>query len=96
MTTKIRSRKELAQEALSIASASNLCGLAQSFARVMRDLGEYTAGTEARNQHPIALVWSDKIASLTGTQSSCTMATAQAYNTVTYLANASEDPTETV
>jgi hypothetical protein len=64
-----KSLKDLAQEALRVQDACNLCGVAQSFARVMRDLGEYTNGTDARNTHPIAILWADKIAHLTGTQS---------------------------
>lgn len=58
----------LAQEALDVQNACNLCAVAQGFARAMLDLGNYTSGTDERNKHPIALLWADKIASLTGTQ----------------------------
>lgn len=60
--------KELAQESLDCQDACNLCGLAQAFARVMRDLGEHTNGTDARNQHPITRVWLDKMNQLAGIQ----------------------------
>lgn len=60
--------KELAQEALNVQDACNLCGVAQSFARAMRDLGDHTNGTDARNQHPITRVWLDKMNQLAGIQ----------------------------
>lgn len=60
--------KELAQEAINVQDACNLCGVAQAFARAMVDLGEHTSGTDERNNHPIARVWADKIAHLAGTQ----------------------------
>ena len=60
--------KQLAQEALDVQNACNLCGVAQAFARVMIDLGEHTNGTVERNKHPVAILWADKIAHLTGTQ----------------------------
>ena len=58
--------RELAIEAMAVQDACNLSGVAQSFARVMRDLGEHTDGTHERNTHPIARVWIDKMASLAG------------------------------
>jgi hypothetical protein len=60
--------KQLAQEAISVQNASNLCGVAQSFAKAMLDLANHTKGTDERNKHPVAILWSDKIAHLTGTQ----------------------------
>lgn len=59
---------DLAREALAVQGACNLCGVAQSFARAMIDLGEHTRGTDERNTHPISILWADKIAQLTGTQ----------------------------
>lgn len=64
----MRTLKQLAQEALDVQDACNLCGVAQSFARAMIDLGEHTRGTDERNMHPISVLWADKIAHLTGTQ----------------------------
>lgn len=60
--------KQLAQEALDVQNACNLCGVAQAFARAMIDLGEHTKGTDERNQHPITRVWLDKLNSLAGIQ----------------------------
>lgn len=65
----MRTLKQLAKEAINVQNACNLCGVAQAFARAMVDLGEHTNGTDERNQHPISILWADKIAHLTGTQS---------------------------
>lgn len=65
----MRTLAQLAQEALNVQDACNLCGVAQGFARAMVDLGAYTSGTAERNNHPVAVLWADKIASLTGIQS---------------------------
>lgn len=61
----------LAREALAIQDACNLSGVARTFAQVMRDLGALGLGTHERNTHPIAVLWADKISTLTrsyGTQ----------------------------
>jgi hypothetical protein len=52
----------LAQEALSIQAACNLCGLAQRFAEVMAELlrEEASQGTSWVNQHPVTKLWVDK------------------------------------
>ena len=60
-TTKF---KKLCQDALDVQNASNLCGVVQSFTRVMVDLGQFTKGTQARNTHPIATLWIYKISTL--------------------------------
>ena len=65
---EVKTLKELAAEALSIQDACNLCGLAQRFAKVQIELGEYTKGTEERNRHPITVLWLDKFNSLAGIQ----------------------------
>ena len=63
MTT--RTLKELAQEALDVQDACNLSGLAQRFAKVMIELNVLVPdSTEARNSHPIVLLWLDKFNSL--------------------------------
>ena len=72
--------KQLAQDALDVQNACNLCGVAQAFAKVMLDLGEHTNGTDARNRHPVAILWADKIAHLTGTQELGNDATTKAYS----------------
>ncbi|MDX1421562.1 MAG: hypothetical protein R3322_00390 [Kiloniellales bacterium] len=61
--------QKLALDALAVQDACNLCGVAQGFARAMAELTSLGFDTEARNNHPIARVWADKIAHLTGTQS---------------------------
>lgn len=67
---KLSSWKELAQAALNVQNASNLSGVANSFAQVVHEVrvrSEYEQGDDWRC-HPIIQLWSDKIASLTGTQ----------------------------
>ena len=78
--------KELAQEALDVQNACNLCGVVQSFARAMIDLGEHVKGTDARNAHPITVLWADKVAHLAGIQDIGNDATMKAYNVVYDLA----------
>lgn len=85
-----RSLKDLAREALAVQDACNLCGVAQSFARAMIDLGEHARGTDERNRHPIAILWSDKIAHLTGTQNLGDDRVAEAYRAVYAIVDASE------
>jgi hypothetical protein len=62
--------RELAQEALDVQDACNLSGVVHSFSRVLTDLravarAEGWEGTSAINMHPIAVLFSSKIASLT-------------------------------
>lgn len=68
MTTAPRSLAALAQEALNVQDACNLSGVAHGFARAMADLCSHVPNTSERNAHPIAILWADKIAHLTGTQ----------------------------
>jgi hypothetical protein len=55
---------DLFKEALQVQNACNLCGVAQSFARAMRDLMELRESTSDVNMHPIVTLWIDKMASL--------------------------------
>lgn len=84
--------KELAQDALDVQNACNLCGVAQSFARAMVDLGKYTNGTTERNRHPIAILWADKIANLTGTQEFGNDRVMEAYDSCYAIVNAPDAP----
>lgn len=70
---KVRPWKELAQEALQVQNASNLSGVAKSFAEVVREVrtrleAEGKGSNRELHSHPIIQVWVDKMASLTGTQ----------------------------
>ena len=78
--------KELAQEALDVQNACNLTAVIQSFARAMIDLGKHVKGTDARNSHPVTVLWADKVAHLTGIQDIGNDATMKAYNAVYALA----------
>lgn len=60
---------ELYIEALEIQNACNLCGLAQRFAQVMKELNTLIpSGTTERNRHSIVSLWLDKFNSLNGIQ----------------------------
>lgn len=77
-----RTMAQLAQEAIDVQNACNLSGVAHRFARVMSDLCALGLDTDARNRHPIAILWSDKIAHLTGTQIVGEDGVMQAYDAV--------------
>lgn len=65
-----KTMKDLAREALAVQDACNLSGVAHGFARALGELRTLlpSAGTDAINHHPIAVLWADKVAHLTGTQ----------------------------
>ena len=63
-----RTIKELASEALRVQDACNLWAVVNGFSRVMGDLDEHCSGSQERDNHPVARVWADKVAHLTGTQ----------------------------
>ena len=65
-----RTIQELAQEALDVQNACNLSGVVHGFSRAITELRELSPdkGTTWINEHPICVLWADKIAHLTGTQ----------------------------
>lgn len=83
---KVRTWKELAQEALDVQNASNLSGVSKSFAEVVREVRtrlevESKGGNRELHSHPIIQLWADKIASLTNTQNNVSWTTS-AYDAV--------------
>jgi hypothetical protein len=63
--------KDLAKDALDVQDACNLSGVVHGFSRAMTELREIARSegwenTEKLNKHPVCIMWSDKIASLTG------------------------------
>lgn len=64
----MKTLKELAEESISdyLHNACNLTAVAQSFAKMMIDLGEHTKGTTERNTHAIVSMWLCKMNSLNG------------------------------
>ncbi len=74
-----RTMKEMAQEALNVQDACNLSGVVHSFSRTITDLRlllEKELGTDFStdklNRHPVCILFTSKIASLTGyEQGSC-------------------------
>ena len=66
----MRTIRDLAREAIEAQDACNLSGLVHSFSKAMTDLREIARvegweGTDKLNRHPVAVLWSSKIASLT-------------------------------
>jgi hypothetical protein len=77
----MRSLKDLAQLALNVQDACNLSGVVHSFSGVITDVranleAEGKGGTDAVNQHPICVLFSSKIASLTNSETSSTFSLA--------------------
>lgn len=69
----MRTLKQLAEEAVLVQDACNLSGVVHAFSQAMRDLREIARregweSTARLNQHPIAVLYSSKIASLTGSE----------------------------
>lgn len=78
---------ELASEALDVQNACNLSGVVHGFSRAISRLrvlldAQGKGGTHAVNTHVICMLWSDKIASLTTTQSMRGDDMGQAYSLV--------------
>ncbi len=76
--------KDLAQEAINVQDACNLSGVVHGFSRAITDLRAHLEqepgfSTDKLNTHPICILWSDKIASLTGSTSDAIFG--QAYRT---------------
>ena len=63
--------QKLAKDALDVQDACNLSGVALGFGRAMVALREAQPekDTNFYNTHPVAVLWSSKIASLTGSES---------------------------
>jgi hypothetical protein len=66
---------EMAKEAILVQDACNLSGVIHSFSRVLTELREILVrldpdkfSTEVLNRHPISVMYSSKIASLTGSE----------------------------
>jgi hypothetical protein len=68
MTTTF-DEKKWAKDALLVQDACNLSGVAHSFSRMLREMSDANMGTDARNTHPLSLLFSSKIASMTGSES---------------------------
>lgn len=71
--TKVRTWKEMAEESLRVQDACNLSGVVHAFSTIITEVrtrldSEGQGGTDNVNNHPVCRLFSDKIASLTGTQ----------------------------
>lgn len=66
----MKTLQDLAKEALAVQDACNLSGVVHSFASAMTSIWEHARmlglGTTWVNTHPICVMYSSKIASLTG------------------------------
>jgi len=78
--------KDLARDALDVQNASNLSGVISGFSRALADLREHVSGTDALSRHPITVLWSDKVAHLTGVQDLGSAVVSDAYKVVYDLA----------
>ena len=56
------------QDALAVQDACNLSGVVASFARMTAEMLASGMGTDACNRHPFSVLFSSKIASLTGSE----------------------------
>ena len=79
--------KQHAQTALYVQNACNLSGVVYSFARAMSTMCEMGLDTDARNRHPISILFADKIISLTGTQNAALTEYDRAYQKCEKLAD---------
>lgn len=72
--------KRLAEDALLVQDAVNLSGVARSFADALSDLWQHATaqgeGTAWVNSHPVAVLFSSKISSLTRSEDSACFAKA--------------------
>jgi len=89
----MKTLKQLAQESLDVQNACNLSGVVHSFSRAMTDLRailsvEEGFSTDKLNTHPIAVLYSSKIGSLTGSDNM--LQCNQAYDAVMELKRKSE------
>lgn len=69
----MRTLKELAKEAVEVQDALNLSGVIHAFSRAITELRENlsaagSVSTDDINHHPICILWSSKIASLTDSE----------------------------
>jgi len=99
-TRPFKSIQQLAQEALDVQDACNLSGVVHGFSRAITDLravliqaGIMSCGTDVINQHPICVLWADKIAHLTKTQVCGNDRVSDAYQEVHNMASGSPQRT---
>lgn len=89
---KVRTWKELAELALQVQNASNLSGVVRSFSDVIKEVhirldAEGNGGSAQLHRHPVCQLFSDKIASLTGTQNATLTELSKAYKWATDTCN---------
>lgn len=77
----MKTLKELAQLAIDVQDACNLSGVVHSFSSTMTDLRAHLSkdanfSTTMLNQHPVCVLFSDKISSLVGGSESAQFSTA--------------------
>ena len=83
----MKNLKQLAQDALDVQNACSLLAVVNSFSKAVSDLREAVSGsTDVINNHPITIVWVDKLASLTGTQDLGNDRVMKAYSEVSMMA----------
>ncbi len=85
--------KQICQMALDVQNASNLSGVAHSFARILGELRNLPAmtGNKWLHAHPASVLFADKIASLCNCQDLGTDVVMAAYREVYKIVDARED-----
>lgn len=61
---QLKTLQQLASDAIAVQNASNLSGVAHSFAQAVSDLRQHVNGSAELNQHAIVRLWIDKLQSL--------------------------------
>jgi len=64
--TKVEDMKRMYTDAILVQDACNISGVVFSFARHMQKLCDMGLDTEAKNRHPVSILFVDKLADLTG------------------------------
>ena len=77
---------ELARQAVAVQDACNLRAVTRGYVRALDALVDLGFTGERLATHPIAQVWADKVAHLTGTQEIGTARVMRAHSAVTQLA----------
>lgn len=73
----MKTLNQLMQEALQVQDACNLSGVVNSFSRAIASLRENgITDTDSINSHPVSVLYSSKIASLTGSDDASTFSRA--------------------
>lgn len=80
--------KDMHRDAIQVQDACNLSGVVFAFARHMQTLCDMGLDTDAKNSHPVSVLFSSKISALTRSESSTSLL--RAYDTAEKITGRSE------